>query len=60
MLAEDLISSIMEYAVMFNLSNFDTQVRICVGNKLYDIGYIDTSIDMGTNKRNIVLHVEDK
>ena len=60
MLAEDLISSIMEYAAMFNLSNFDTQVRIHVGNQLYDIGYIDTSVDMDTNKQNIVIHVKDK
>lgn len=60
MLAEDLISCIMEYAVMFNLSNFDTQVRIRVGDKLYDIGYIDTSVDMDTNRQNIVIHVKDK
>ena len=59
MLAEDLISRIMEYAVMFNLSNFDTQVRIHVGNQLYDVGHIDTVTDMDTNRQNIVIHVKD-
>lgn len=60
MLAEDLISRIMEYAVMFNLSNFDTHVRIHIGNLLYDIDKIDTVIDMDTNRQNIVIHVKDK
>lgn len=35
-------------------------VRICVGNYLYDIDHINTSIDMDTNKPNIVIHVKEK
>lgn len=56
MLATDLLSMIMEYASMMN----DSKVRICVDNHLYDIGYIDASIDMDTNKQNIVIHVKEK
>ena len=35
-------------------------VRICVGNYLYDIDHINTSIDMDTNKPNIVIYVKEK
>lgn len=38
----------------------DSQVRIHIGNLLYDIDHIDTVIDMDTNKPNIVIHVKDK
>lgn len=38
----------------------DSQVRIHIGNLLYDIDKIDTVIDMDTNKPNIVIHVKDK
>lgn len=38
----------------------DTQVRICVGNYLYDIDHINTSIDMDTDKPNIVIYVKEK
>lgn len=41
--------------------NEDTaDVRIHIGNLLYDIDSIDTVIDMDTNKPNIVIHVKDK
>ena len=36
------------------------QVRINVGNLLYDIDHINPAIDMDTNKPNIVIHVKDK
>ena len=36
-----------------------SQVRIHIGNQLYDIDYIDTVIDMDTNKPNIVIHVKE-
>ena len=39
---------------------FDQSVRIHIGNLLYDIGHIDTVIDMDTNKSNIVIHVKEK
>ena len=39
--------------------NPDTQVRIHIGNLLYDIDHIDTVIDMDTNKPNIVIHVKE-
>ena len=35
-----------------------SQVRIRIGNQLYDIDHIDTVIDMDTNKPNIVIHVK--
>ena len=36
-----------------------SRVRIHIGNQLYDIGHIDTVIDMDTNKPNIVIHVKE-
>ena len=36
-----------------------SQVRIHIGNQLYDIDHIDTVIDMDTNKPNIVIHVKE-
>ena len=36
-----------------------SQVRIHIGNHLYDIDHIDTVIDMDTNKLNIVIHVKE-
>ena len=37
----------------------DMDVRIHIGNQLYDIDHIDTVIDMNTNKPNIVIHVKE-
>lgn len=37
----------------------DMDVRIHIGNQLYDIDHIDTVIDMDTNKPNIVIHVKE-
>ena len=37
-----------------------SQVRIHIGNLLYDIDHINTVIDMDTNKPNIVIHVKEK
>ena len=37
----------------------DMDVRIHIGNQLYDINHIDTVIDMDTNKLNIVIHVKE-
>lgn len=37
-----------------------SQVHIHIGNLLYDVDYIDTVIDMDTNKPNIVIHVKEK
>lgn len=36
-----------------------SQVRIYIGNQLYDVDHIDTVIDMDTNKPNIVIHVKE-
>lgn len=38
----------------------DSQVRIHIGNQLYNIGHINTAIDMDTNKPNIVIHTKEK
>lgn len=45
---------------MRTMAEDTAQVRIHIGNLLYDIGHIDTVIDMDTNKPNIVIHVKDK
>ena len=37
----------------------DMDVRIHIGNQLYDIDHINTVIDMDTNKPNIVIHVKE-
>lgn len=38
----------------------DSQVRIHIGNQLYDVDHIDTVIDMDPpNKTNIVIHVKE-
>ena len=37
----------------------DMDVRVHIGNQLYDIDRIDTVIDMDTNKPNIVVHVKE-
>lgn len=36
-----------------------SDVRIHIGNQLYDVDHIDTVIDMDTNKPNIVIHVKE-
>ena len=36
-----------------------SQVRIHIGNQLYNVDHIDTVIDMDTNKPNIVIHVKE-
>ena len=36
-----------------------SRVRVHIGNQLYDIGHIDTVIDMDTNKPNIVIHAKE-
>lgn len=36
-----------------------SQVRIHIGNQLYDVDHINTVIDMDTNKPNIVIHVKE-
>lgn len=60
MLATDVIRYIMEYATMLDGCDMDSRVRIHIGNQLCDISHIDTTIDMDTNKQNIVIHVKEK
>lgn len=38
----------------------DMNIRVHVGNQLYDVKDINAVIDMDTNKPNIVIHVDDK
>ena len=45
---------------MRTIAEDTAQVRINVGNLLYDIDHINTVIDMDTNKPNIVIHVKEK
>ena len=52
-----------KFVILYRTGKFrddDTQVRIHIGNQLYDIDHIDTVIDMDTNKPNIIIHVKDK
>lgn len=45
---------------MRTMADDTAQVRIHIGNLLYDINKIDTVIDIDTNKPNIVIYVKDK
>ena len=45
---------------MRTMAEDTSDVRIHIGNQLYDIDHIDTVIDMDTNKPNIVIHVKEK
>ena len=49
---------ILALTKMRTMAEGTSQVRIHIGNLLYDIDYIDTVIDMDTNKPNIVIHVK--
>ena len=50
---------ILALTKMRTMTEGASRVRIHIGNQLYDIGYIDTVIDMDTNKPNIVIHVKE-
>ena len=50
---------ILALTKMRTMAEGTSQVRINIGNQLYDIGHIDTVIDMDTNKPNIVIHVKE-
>ena len=58
MFVMDAIGSMVELSLL-NHCNAESRVRIPIGNQLYDIDYLDTVIDMGTNKPNIVIHVKE-
>lgn len=45
---------------MRTMAEGTSQVRVHIGNLLYDVDHIDTVIDMDTNKPNIVIHVKEK
>ena len=50
---------ILALTKMRTMAEGTSQVRIHIRNQLYDIGHIDTVIDMDTNKLNIVIHVKE-
>ena len=50
---------ILALTKMRTMAEGESQVRIHIGNLLYDIDHIDTVIDMDTNKPNIVIHVKE-
>mgnify|MGYP003415752880 FL=1 len=50
---------ILALTKMRTMAEGKSQVRIHIGNQLYDIDHIDTVIDMDTNKPNIVIHVKE-
>ena len=51
---------ILALTKMRTMTEGASQVRVHIGNLLYDIDHIDTVIDMDTNKPNIVIHVKEK
>ena len=59
MFVMDAIDSMVELSLM-NCCNAESRVRVHIGNQLYNIDYIETVIDMDTNKPNIVIHVKEK
>ena len=50
---------ILALTKMRTMAEGTSQVRIHIGNLLYDIDHIDTVIDMDTNKPIIVIHVKE-
>ena len=50
---------ILALTKMRTMAEGTSQVRIHIGNLLYDVDHIDTVIDMDTNKPNIVIHVKE-
>ena len=50
---------ILALTKMRTMAEGTSQVRIHIGNLLYDIDHIDTVIDMDTNKPNIVIHIKE-
>ena len=50
---------ILALTKMRTMTEGASQVRVHIGNLLYDIDHIDTVIDMDTNKPNIVIHVKE-
>lgn len=44
---------------MRTIAKDTSDVRIHIGNQLYDVDHIGTVIDMDTNKPNIVIHVKE-
>ena len=58
MFVMNAIGSMVELSLM-NHCNAESRVRIHIGNQLYDVGHIDTVIDMDTNKPNIIIHVKE-
>lgn len=50
---------ILSLTKMRTMAEGMSQVRVHIGNQLYDIDHIDTVIDMDTNKPNIVIHVKE-
>ena len=50
---------ILALTKMRTMTEGASQVRVHIGNLLYDIDHIDTVIDMDTNKPNIIIHVKE-
>ena len=50
---------ILALTKMRTMAEGTSQVRIHIGNLLYDIDHIDTVIDMDTNKPSIFIHVKE-
>lgn len=44
---------------MRTMAEDTSDVRIHIGNQLYDVDHIGTVIDMDTNKPNIVIHAKE-
>ena len=53
------IKSTLDVMLWRNEIASDANVRICVGNKLYNIDNLSTCVDVDTNKKFVVLEVKE-
>ncbi len=53
------IKSTLDVMLWRNEIVSDANVRICVGNKLYNINNLSTCVDVDTNKKCIVLYAKE-
>lgn len=51
---------ILALTKMRTMAEGTSDVRICVGNQLYDVDHINTIIDMDSNKPNVVIYAKEK
>lgn len=53
------IKSTLDVMLWRNEIASDANVRVCVGNRLYNINNLSTCVDVDTNKKCIVLYTKE-